>query len=254
MGTVADGLRQRKNVVSMVFQDHSVAVSATVKQLRTIKFLCNVDESVIRALATKVHRRTFKANTALFHSGEPGMMLYMVVSGWVRIERVTVTGQTLVIAKRGPGTQLGELALFDGAPRSADAVTDTECEVISLDRKTFLDCLTESPTASIAVMASLADMVRQAGSNLESIRSLDVPGRLAELLLSYCETHGAALPGGAVKINIRVTHQSLADQVGVARETVTRTLRVFDDAKILSRHGQFLVVDDLHRLKQKTAG
>jgi CRP/FNR family transcriptional regulator len=231
-------------------EESSDPTCVTVRLLRTIKFLSDVDECLLEDIARNARRRIYKPNTALFHAGEPGHILFMVVSGWVRIEKITPVGQTLVIGKRGPGTQLGELALFDGSPRMADAVTETECELLSLERTSFLQCLIKSPSASLAVMASLAEMVRNAGANLESFRSLDTLGRLADLLLWYCERQGVPTPEGGIKINMRLTHQALADQVGVQRETISRTLATMVTAGAVIREGSMIVVSSPKKLKQ----
>jgi len=224
-------------------------IELTVKQLRKINFLTTVDDELLETIASRVRLRSFRPNTALFHEGDPGLVLYMVTSGWVRIEKIAPSGQVLVIAKLGPGSQLGELALFDGAPRMADAVTDTECELMSLERDVFLSCLMKSPSASLAVMSSLARMVRSAGANLESFRSLDTLGRLAELLIWYCDQHGSPVGDGSIKIDMRLTHQALADQVGVARETVSRCLSEMIEAKALKKDRSKIIVLSKQKLR-----
>jgi CRP/FNR family transcriptional regulator, cyclic AMP receptor protein len=224
--------------------------TGTVALLRKIQFLARVEDAILERISKGVRKRVYKPNTALFHEGEPGHLLFLVASGWVRIEKITPNNQTLVIARRGPGTQLGEMALFDGSPRMADAVTDTECELLTVDRQIFLDCLTSSPTASLAVMASLAEMVRNAGANLESFRSLDTLGRVAELLLSYCESHGELIGKGAIRITRRITHQSMADQVGVVRETVTRALSVLTTSGAIAKEGSLIIVKRPDKLRQ----
>jgi|GEM_PF-566095 CRP/FNR family transcriptional regulator len=243
-------LRTAKDKLQTTHEDESSSAHVTVCLLKKIKFLHDVDDSLLLQLATTAQRRIFKRDTALFHAGEPGHILFMVVSGWVRIEKVSPTGQTLVIGKRGPGTQLGELALFDESPRMADAVTETECELLSLERSEFLRCLMKSPPASLAVMASLAEMVRNAGANLESFRSLDTLGRLADLLIWYSERQGVPTLNGGIKINMRLTHQAIADQVGVQRETISRTLAGMVSSGMIGREGSKIVILSPTRLKQ----
>jgi CRP/FNR family transcriptional regulator, cyclic AMP receptor protein len=226
-----------------------VVRAGMIALLKKIEFLSGIDDETLDKISLHVRKRIFKPNTALFHEGEPGHLLYMVAAGWVRIEKVSDSGQTFIIARRGPGSQLGELALFDGAPRMADAVTDTTCELFTLDRQVFLDCLTNSPTASLGVMASLAQMVRNAGANLESFRSLDTLGRVSELLLTYCESHGEKRKDGSICIRTRVTHQSLADQVGVVRETVSRVLGQLTQNEAIGKDGSFIVVLSQDKLR-----
>jgi CRP/FNR family cyclic AMP-dependent transcriptional regulator len=222
---------------------------ATTELLRTIKFLSDVEERILRDLATSARQRAFKVNTTLFHEGDPGHVVYMVLSGWVRIERLTSSGKNIILAKRGPGTQLGELALIDGAPRMADAVTDTDCEVLTLERQDFLRCLEKSPAASLAVMASLAEMVRNSGASLENYVALDTMGRLTELLLWYCDRDGSIMPDGCTRIGTRITQQMLADEIGSARESVSRSLRILTDSGVIRKEGKFIIVVNKQNLQ-----
>src|SRR5688572_4537009 len=110
--------------------------------LARVPIFAGLDEEHLRLLTATARRRTLKADEALFYEGDPGQTLYLVLSGEVKIQRFTPSGKVVVIALRGPGEHVGEMALLDGEPRSADAVTSAPTELLMLDRAEFIRCLT----------------------------------------------------------------------------------------------------------------
>ncbi len=165
-----------------------------VAHLRQVPYFLEFNEESLLTLARSCRLRHFKAKEALFHEGDPGQILYIVLSGRVNISKVAASGDTVYIAQRGPGEMIGEMALLDGKPRSADAVTDTACELLMLDRSEFLRCLERSPKMALAIIVSLAARLREAVGQLEGYRSMDVMGRLSAFLLDIARTHGSADP------------------------------------------------------------
>lgn len=103
--------------------------------LRRIPLFSGLAESELAPLANRCRRRLFPPREALFHEGDDGQTLYLILSGFVNIQRQTAEGTIVHVARRGPGEHFGELSLFDDLPRSADAVTDTTCDLLMLDRR-----------------------------------------------------------------------------------------------------------------------
>ncbi|MDQ2686450.1 MAG: Crp/Fnr family transcriptional regulator [Armatimonadota bacterium] len=193
--------------------------------LRQVSFFGRLDAAMLEQIAGRARRRRFGAHEALFHEGDPGQTLYVIVSGSVAIQKTSAAGQTIHVAERGAGEHFGELALIDGRPRMADAVTVTACDLLMLDREEFVHCIETSPPIALAVMASLAERLREAADGLEERRSLDVLGRLAQTLLALAEGQGTPPePSGALRLELALSRQELADRVGTTRESVSRAL------------------------------
>jgi CRP-like cAMP-binding protein len=92
-----------------------------------------------------LRRRHFKRNEKIFHQGDPGDSLFIIESGSVKVVLLSSEGaEDAIIAILGPGMFFGELALLDGAPRSASAIAVEPSETLSLDR----GLLTTSSTPS----------------------------------------------------------------------------------------------------------
>ena len=97
----------------------------------------------------------FAAGDVIFAEGDKGDAMYVVRNGEVTVERDGRIMETL-----GGGDIFGEMALIDGAPRSATTRAKTDCEVAPINEKTFLFLVHETPFFAIAVMRTLAGRLR----------------------------------------------------------------------------------------------
>src|SRR5262245_42248277 len=96
---------------------------SNVKLLQQVPLFGGLDSESLEKLAQRSRRRRFQAHQTLFHEGDPGYTLYVIISGRVNIQTLTSSGETVYLAQRGPGESVGEMAVIDGQPRMADAVT-----------------------------------------------------------------------------------------------------------------------------------
>lgn len=226
-------------------------------QLRRVPLFADLDDASLAILAARCRRRRFPAGEALFHEGDPGQTLYVVVSGQINVEKVTARGDTVHLAQRGPGETVGEMSLLDGEARSGDAVTETACDLLMLDRGEFLRCLETAPQIALNVITCLAARLREAGQQRIEDRSLDVLGRLATFLLAAPKAECAAdatHEKGGMRLESRLSHAQIAERIGATRETVSRALGRLREGGALCQgeDGRFVVLnaDKLRRLCQ----
>jgi CRP-like cAMP-binding protein len=99
---------------------------------------------------------SFPAGQAIFHAGDPGQTMYVVMVG-----EVEILDGPLVLEVAGPGSIFGELALIDDEPRSATVVAKTDCHLVPVDRRRFQYMVQETPFFALAVMKVIADRLRQ---------------------------------------------------------------------------------------------
>ncbi len=224
--------------------------SSSVDALRQVPIFSDLDDDSLKTLARRSRRRKFRAKAALFHEGDPGHTLYVIVSGRVKIQTNTVSGEIVHLANRGPGEQFGELSLIDGKPRMADAVTSEKSDLLMLDRSDFFRCVGESPAIAIGVMASLADRLRQAADQRESQQELNVLGRVSEVLIEMAENLGIEDPGVGLTIDAKVSQLAIADQIGTARESVNRAFASLRAVGAIQTEGRTVTIRNMAKLKQ----
>jgi CRP-like cAMP-binding protein len=222
--------------------------------LRSVPIFTGCDAPSLAVLAGHIRRRTFPAGEALFHEGDPGHSLYVVLTGCVNIQKVTADGTLLHLNECGRGEAFGEMALVDGHPRSADAVTAESTELLILDRDDFLPAVRSSPQIAFSVMACLAERVRAADRRFAKHTTLDVLGRIAAVVLSALDAGAEDDGKGGRRVRQRLSHQAVADQARTTRESVSRTLTRLRDLRVLRLDGRQIVVLDERKLRRYAGG
>jgi CRP/FNR family cyclic AMP-dependent transcriptional regulator len=112
-------------------------------------------------LAGRLRRRRYARGEAVFIKGDEGNSLYIIESGRVHIKLTSEDGREVVLNSLGPGEFFGDLALFDGEPRSADAVAVEGSHLVLLERRDFLQFLSDFPSAAVTLLAVLSRRLRR---------------------------------------------------------------------------------------------
>jgi CRP/FNR family cyclic AMP-dependent transcriptional regulator len=220
--------------------------------LRNVPLFSVLGDAELAPLAKQARRRRYKPGQAVFREGDVGETLYIIVSGQVSIEKLGPSSETVHIAQRGPGEHFGELALLDDQPRSADAVTATECELLMLDRPMLKSILERNPAIAWVLIRSLAARLREAAQQSVRNETQDVLGRLAEFLLEEADKVPAG-PGGERRLP-RLTNDTVAQRIGTTRESVSRKYRDLIDVGAMRRDGHGVVVTNRAKLRALCGG
>jgi CRP/FNR family transcriptional regulator, cyclic AMP receptor protein len=153
------------------------------------------------------------------------------------------------IAVLGPGDFFGELALLDGAPRSATAIAIEPTETYILPRDRFRELIATEPVMREALLATLAAEVRRLTHHVEELHFLDITGRLASRLARMANEPGATTePDGSIRLAGPLTQGDLAAMIGCTRQSVNKLLGVFVRDGLVALDGDAIVVVDLDRL------
>jgi CRP-like cAMP-binding protein len=129
-------------------------------RLRQVALLAALDDADLDALATTAEPRDFPAGAPLFRQGEPGDGLWMLLEGEISIS-LRREGAVVELNRLGPGSAIGEMALIDGEPRSADAVALGAAELLFLPRERAMDVLSSRPAALLALLRMLCARLRR---------------------------------------------------------------------------------------------
>lgn len=151
----------------------------------------------------------------LFAKGEPGDALYVVLEGEMEVGVLTEGGRSVRMAALGPGAVIGEMAVLDGGPRSADCAASRRAKLLRISRDAALAALEAEPKALLALVAEMSRRLRAADDALEDAALLDLGGRLAQLLLGEAG-------GGEV---VAMAQSEMARRIGASREKVNRKLQ-----------------------------
>ena len=197
--------------------------------------------SRLAELAQMVRRRTYHRGETIFHKGDPGDSLYLITDGQVKIVLPSEAGEEMTLGVLQTGDMFGELALFDGLPRSATMVAVENTEVLLLYRDDFLGFVGRNPEVATALLGVLSRRLRATNEWIEDAIFLDVPGRLAKRLLDLADRHGRQTDRG-VEIDLKLTQQDLAAMVGATRESVNKHLGWMRDHRLIELDRQRIIL------------
>jgi CRP/FNR family transcriptional regulator, cyclic AMP receptor protein len=178
----------------------------------------------LEKLAPMLHERSFPANTNVIAAEERGEGVYAILSGTVKVYVTDAGGADIIIAVLGPGEVVGEMSLADSLGRSANVLTLERSSFLWMDRKTLLASMEESPVVARNLAGILSRRLRLANTHARSLAALDVHGRVAAQLLAFAREYGEELPGGDIRIPLRLTQSDLASLVGASRVRVNQAL------------------------------
>jgi CRP/FNR family transcriptional regulator, cyclic AMP receptor protein len=178
----------------------------------------------LAALTARGIHRSFPRGQALFHVGQVPDRVLLLRKGRVKVETTTSAGRAVVLAVRGPGELVGELAALDEQPRSASIVALEPVEAIALSHQDFRAFLLARPTAALALLAELSRRLRDADSKRIEYAAGGTLERVSARLLELCERFGEA-SDGAVEISLPLSQEELAGWTGSSVESVGRALQ-----------------------------
>jgi len=187
--------------------------------LSQVPLFSQLREGDLERLSHAAHERSYPKNSVILFQNDPGDALYVVLSGQVKVVLTAEDGREVILSVRSAGDFFGEMSLIDEEPRSAHVIAMEESKLLILRREDFLKCLREVPEIATGLLRSLCKRLRQADSKIGSLVLLDVPGRVARLLLELADENDG------VNITQRLTHHMIAQMIGSSRETVSRTMR-----------------------------
>jgi CRP/FNR family cyclic AMP-dependent transcriptional regulator len=169
----------------------------------------------------------------LFERGDAGDGCYWLRRGVLTVFILSPDGEHRTLAILGAGAIVGELAMIDGQPRSASVRAIRDCVLTFVSRAAFAEMLCRHPELYSDIVATLAGRLRQSDEDMAASSFLAVRARVARALLQFARELGEDAEPGHIHIRHRVTQSDLASMAGVARESVSRTLREWSRQKIL---------------------
>jgi CRP/FNR family cyclic AMP-dependent transcriptional regulator len=204
------------------------------------------------AMASACRIRRFRRGEVIFHQGDPGDALHVILAGRVKISSPSETGVEAILTTLRPGEFFGALALIDGAPRSATATAVEAAETLVLPRDRFRQLLNEREEVRDLVFTELARELRRLTNHVEELHFLDIAGRLAAQLARMAEDQQGAAgdTGDGIRLEGPITQGELAAMVGSTRQSVNKLLGYFADDGLIRVDRDVIVVLDLAGLQR----
>jgi len=228
----------------------SLQHDTVVALLDSVDWFASLTREELDDLATKAETLHWDIGDIVFEEGDRGDCCYILHEGQVKVLRRFPDGRRITLARLGPGSIFGELALFNGERRSATVQASEPSVGIALRMDVVMNILRSDPEAALSVAVSLADRLRATNERLFESSVSSVSGRVIATLLSQVEARQQQ-GAGDQDITIIGSPVEIARLAGADRESATRVLHWLENEGIVTiKRGKLIVRDVIALSKQ----
>ena len=217
--------------------------------LRNVPIFTDLSDSDLNRIASKMVSRDYEKGQMILLEESTGETFFIITSGTVKVTRLSDDGREVILALLGGSDFFGEMSLLDGEGRSANIVANEDAEVMTLSRRDFLECLETYPKIAIALLEELAVRIRKSDQQIESLSLSDSEQRIGITLIRLAEERGTIKRGNVTVQNLPY-QQDIANMAGTSRETVSRTLKLLEDKKLVKRNGGDITIFNFNTFRQ----
>lgn len=221
-----------------------------LRLIQDIALFQGLSEQQLVEINQSLHRKHYPSGTNVISVETPGDIIFIILSGTVKIKVDQADGTEVIIALLGAGEIVGELSVIDSSGRSADVLTQEESTLLWLDRGSFERLLETNPQVTRNLLKILSRRVRLSTEQIQALCTLDVYGKVARQLMVFADQYGIATEEG-IRIPMRLTQSDIAGLVGASRERVNQVFVNLRKRKLIASDNSYRVtVLDAKRLRE----
>jgi CRP-like cAMP-binding protein len=224
-------------------------MSETTDFLKYVPIFSELNEESLEKIAHIGIKKTFRKDSIVMFEHETGSALFVIISGKVKISRVSDDGKEVILTILSDSDFFGEMALLDGLTRSANVTAMEDTEMFLIQRNDFLNLLEEHPEVTIALVQELTQRLRSADMKIKSLSLKDAEGKVANVILQLADNVGR-IKQGKVEIEKLPFQHDLANMAGTSRETISRTLHAFAKKGLVELEGSKLRIVNYEKFRE----
>ncbi len=176
------------------------------------------DEAVARLIGNK-GPRVFDKGALLFQQGQLADAFYVILDGWVKLSRMSADGDETIVGVFSRGESFAEAAMFLGGRYPVNAEIISSCRLVRIDAAVFRTLIHDEPDLALAMLASSSRHLKFLVEQIEQIKLLSAPRRIADFLAGLCSSEG-----GACVVTLPYEKSLIANRLGMKPESFSRAL------------------------------
>jgi CRP/FNR family transcriptional regulator len=220
-----------------------------VHHLASVPLFKGLPSKQIESLAMILVDQTLSRGKNVFIEGDEGAGFYIVISGRVKIYKLSSEGKEQILHIFGPGEPFGEVPVFAGQHFPANAATMEESRLFFFSRDAFINLIRKNPDLALNMLAVLSRRLRKFTRLVEDLSLKEVPGRLAAYLLYLRDQNN-----GASQFKLDISKNQLASVLGTIPETLSRILGRMSKGALIATEGPRIRILDLEGLEDLAEG
>ena len=214
-----------------------------MKPLNKVSLFKDLSDAEFKELEPYLSTRSYKKRETIFSEGEPPEWFYLVLTGKVKITKLSHEGKEIILEVISPTDIFGGVAVIKGFPYPANAVAMEDSDVLLISRKNLMRLVDRFPNLMYCMAMQMGDRMKSSHDSLKNIALERVEARIAALLLKLAGKVGIETKDGTM-IDMRLTKQDVADMVGTTVETSIRTFSKFKKQDLVSEIDGKIIIKD----------
>jgi CRP/FNR family cyclic AMP-dependent transcriptional regulator len=220
-----------------------------VDQIRKVPLFSTLTDVEFQVLEPIFILRSYRRNQIIFMEEETGNYMYLVLSGKVKVAKTSASGRETLLAIHKTGDFFGEMSLLDGQTSPATVSAMEDSKIISVSGTDFHKYLMHNEKVLLQIIQVLCARLRQVWQT-QSLSSSKAEARIRMGIYQLAQKHGVQDAHGTI-IDLKITHQELAEMVGTSRETVTRVIaRLREEGIVEVEQRRMTLLDSQALLKE----
>ena len=220
------------------------ATTNRAKQLHSCPICSGLGEDSLAAISDIAAEKNYNKGEFLMQEGEKSSGFFLVLSGKVRVYKSSPNGKEKVLLIAEPGMTFGEDTLFGEGTFLEMAVALSKTKVLQIPRSHFLKILRTNSDLAFQVMESLTLWIKRLGSSVENVAFHSASEKASRYLVGLTEKTGSSL------LSLPAKKKEIADQLGLAPETLSRAFHDFSEREIIKISNRQITILDLDQLKE----
>jgi CRP/FNR family transcriptional regulator, cyclic AMP receptor protein len=213
-------------------------------------FLEALTPEEVADLRASGRERHYDANVALFHEGDDGGSVIVLLAGRAKLTVPSSSGREVIVAVRGPGDLLGELAALVEAPRSATVATIEPVDALIMAGSAFASFLERNSRVALVILRMVAERLLYADLQQAQFATHDVVGRVAHRLVELTERFGVETEEEGIVLDVPLSQEELAGWTGASREAVNKALQILRSLHMIETGRRRFTVLDAEGLRR----
>ncbi len=215
--------------------------------LKKINVLSELSLEELKELKNITRMVSYRKKEPIYLPGDTSETVYLLKKGRVKISKISKEGREATLTILDPGEIFGEVEALDSVPRECMVQALESVMVCEIQREDFDRYVHAYPEVGGKVIKFMGGRLRQLETKVGDLVFKSAPARLASLFLELSETMGI-VGDGSIQLQIRLTHQNLANLIGTSRETVSTLMSQFTQHGLIVQDQRYIKILDKVRL------
>jgi len=191
--------------------------------LKRTKIFSSLNDKEMEQIINKLLVKQFNKNETILHEEDTNEFMYLILLGKVKVVRTTEDGKEIILAVHQSGEFFGEMSMIDGKTTPASVITTENSLVAIISKTDFYSILFTQNKVVTNLLKIFCSRLRKCWDTIQLLNFNNAAQRTKMLFLMLADEYGRKTENG-VTLNIKLTHQDIADMAGLTRETVTRVI------------------------------